>query len=942
MKTIFQRGLSLIMCLILICSTASVMAFGAGAAEPYSYKTYAQNATKENVHYLLDLADDELDKANKGKEGNKKNLEIEVTLIENNSLAVTLAKPILNIFLKGDAIKVVDNEDLILSLNLSSVDNICKTLDNYRVVIELASNETLNKLLDLGHLKNINLDVFDEGMSRAKSGDVKIFSEILELGAANSEIIRLLLSGELDLGVIGDAVKLDLSSFKIGETAKNAIVDALFKDKENYATIKADALKDFDRFVYRDVIGLLSKDIVVDEKTTIDNLITDVFNILVNDYIIGLVKDKSFSFASLGSEYAKLDTIIQIDGSYDFSKIKFTKDTTVLNQINNVLGSVFVEIVPGFKDKWVAGNYTKIGDNVRNLVKYIASSSGLINVNGKSDEALMLEVFKIVFNAADTNGEKEIYEAIKDVKTLTQMVDKIVIHLSGKAYPAGTTYEQVAGDWLIDKVGDTVPLYDTKGQALTANGKNTVWDVLNSVLNFFLVDKNLDAFFGWKASKGQTFFEKLDIILDYTANDGTANFNSKTYITSLLNSVFTVNLQSFVDLTAVKALNFAGKEPVVKFLYNTVYNLLNNWTARSGLTRQTSDYFDKMLSDGEIANIVKIVIKTLSSRSEATASLVGVVFGAIKKDINENITEAGLVPTCTKNGYAPTKRCTRAACNNAVISDKNDVIASRGHRYTSVVTTAAKCAVDGVKTHTCTVCGDKYTTKIAKTGHKLGAWKVTKAATYTTKGWQERRCTVKGCNALLASGPVNMLTLSRPTGLKAKAISTTSIQYSWNPVKGATSYTLYYKTNTGSWKSVTVKNGKTTVKVSKLKKGLTYKFKVVAVAGSNKSKESAIVDSTTMPVAVTFKGLRSQKKKEIVVEWKKISGVTGYEVQYATDKKFKKNKKTVTIKKAGTTKTIIKKLKSKKKYFVRVRAYKTVNKVKVYGAYSKVRNIKCK
>jgi FtsZ-interacting cell division protein ZipA len=83
-------------------------------------------------------------------------------------------------------------------------------------------------------------------------------------------------------------------------------------------------------------------------------------------------------------------------------------------------------------------------------------------------------------------------------------------------------------------------------------------------------------------------------------------------------------------------------------------------------------------------------------------------------------------------------------------------------------------------------------------------------------------------------------------------------------------------------------------------------------------------------------------KKAISVTWKKVSGVKGYQVQVATNKKFKKNKKTVTVKKQKTTKTTVKKLKAKKKYYVRVRTYKIVNGKKVYSSWSKVKSVKTK
>ena len=99
--------------------------------------------------------------------------------------------------------------------------------------------------------------------------------------------------------------------------------------------------------------------------------------------------------------------------------------------------------------------------------------------------------------------------------------------------------------------------------------------------------------------------------------------------------------------------------------------------------------------------------------------------------------------------------------------------------------------------------------------------------------------------------------------------------------------------------------------------------------------------SVAKPKSVTPKTVKAAKKA-VSVEWKKVSGVSGYEIQLATDKKFKKNKKTVTVKKQKTTKTTVKKLKAKKKYYVRVRTYKTVNGKKVYSSWSKVKSVKTK
>lgn len=84
------------------------------------------------------------------------------------------------------------------------------------------------------------------------------------------------------------------------------------------------------------------------------------------------------------------------------------------------------------------------------------------------------------------------------------------------------------------------------------------------------------------------------------------------------------------------------------------------------------------------------------------------------------------------------------------------------------------------------------------------------------------------------------------------------------------------------------------------------------------------------------------KKKALVVYWNKIANVSGYQIQVATDKKFKKNKKTVIVAKQNASKKTVKKLKEKKKYFVRVRAYKIVDGKKSYGKWSKIKSVKTK
>lgn len=125
---------------------------------------------------------------------------------------------------------------------------------------------------------------------------------------------------------------------------------------------------------------------------------------------------------------------------------------------------------------------------------------------------------------------------------------------------------------------------------------------------------------------------------------------------------------------------------------------------------------------------------------------------------------------------------------------------------------------------------------------------------------------------------------------------------------------------------------------------------------ATKPSESATTPSTTQPTTKpsTTKNTETVKpkktsikklskgKKKFTVNWAKISGVKGYQIQYSSDKKFKKNNKSVTVTKQKTTKATVKKLKSKKKYYVRVRTYKTVNGKKIYSSWSKVKSVKTK
>lgn len=182
-------------------------------------------------------------------------------------------------------------------------------------------------------------------------------------------------------------------------------------------------------------------------------------------------------------------------------------------------------------------------------------------------------------------------------------------------------------------------------------------------------------------------------------------------------------------------------------------------------------------------------------------------------------------------------------------------------------------------------------------------------------------------------------------GVKVTSSTTNSIKLKWNKVSGASGYKIYrYNTKTKKYVSLGTTSSKTLTKTIKnLKAGTTYRFYVRAYKKQNGknvygSYSSAVTTSTKL-AKVTLSTPKSSKKNQAVVKWKKVTGGTKYQIQYSTSSKLKKAK-TVTVN-SSSSKTI-KKLSSKKTYYVRVRAYKVLNGKKYYGAWSKIKKVKVK
>lgn len=113
------------------------------------------------------------------------------------------------------------------------------------------------------------------------------------------------------------------------------------------------------------------------------------------------------------------------------------------------------------------------------------------------------------------------------------------------------------------------------------------------------------------------------------------------------------------------------------------------------------------------------------------------------------------------------------------------------------------------------------------------------------------------------------------------------------------------------------------------------------------AKEVEVQTTLKTPKKTSIKKVTSPKKKQIKVTWKKISSVTGYQIQVSTSAKFKKSvTKKYQVSGSRKTSKVIKSLKSKKKYYVRIRTYKTATvdgkKTTKYSGWSAKKTVKVK
>lgn len=186
--------------------------------------------------------------------------------------------------------------------------------------------------------------------------------------------------------------------------------------------------------------------------------------------------------------------------------------------------------------------------------------------------------------------------------------------------------------------------------------------------------------------------------------------------------------------------------------------------------------------------------------------------------------------------------------------------------------------------------------------------------------------------------PGKMGKLSTVSGTRTSS----SLTLTWAKPAGNVSGYQIQKYENNEWKHVAYINSASTLsyKVSSLSAAKAYKFRIRAFTYLTKlryyGEVSASYTTCTVPKTISISSL-STKSKAVTVKWKKTT-CTGYEIQYS-QKSNMSSSKTVTVKSSTATSKKIGSLKKGKKYYFRIRAYKTNGSVTYKAPWSGKKSI---
>ena len=294
---------------------------------------------------------------------------------------------------------------------------------------------------------------------------------------------------------------------------------------------------------------------------------------------------------------------------------------------------------------------------------------------------------------------------------------------------------------------------------------------------------------------------------------------------------------------------------------------------------------------------------------------------------------------CTRCDATTTKAAHDYGSDNVCDTCGYNKTVPHTHNLTLVAAKAATCTEGGKEAYyKCEGCGKFYEDVLGtKEITDLASWGNIAKIAHTTK------------QTVTKATPTANGTIVNYCSVCKKTLSTTVIPKASSIKLKATSLTYNGKVRTPK---VIVKDrtGKTLVKNTdytvSYAKGRKYVGKyAVKITFKGKYSGTKTLYFTIKPKATSISSLTAGSKK-FTVKWKKqATQTTGYQVQYSASSKFSKAK-TVTVGKNTTVSKKISKLSGKKKYYVRVRTYKTVKingkSIRIYSGWSKAKTVTTK
>ncbi len=306
-------------------------------------------------------------------------------------------------------------------------------------------------------------------------------------------------------------------------------------------------------------------------------------------------------------------------------------------------------------------------------------------------------------------------------------------------------------------------------------------------------------------------------------------------------------------------------------------------------------------------------------------------FGAVNKGNTEErakYTEY-VMKTCTQYGI-------KAVWwdNGTVESSGDDFCIINRHNYNHEFPEIISALVD----NSTSTLPDEYFTSCLPTSETTTRITTTATAISTASTTRKTTTTTTGTRPTLP--PLEQV----PTLVSARVTNKNTVSLKWEEIQGVKYYRIYRKFGGSSSYSLlnTLLGDKCSFVDKTAKKGGTYYYKITALNSLGQSTVFSNVKSVKTMSFSSYPTIKlSALKKGLKVTFsKKVTNASGYQISYSVYRNMK-SAKYVNVKSSSKYKNITK-LKARKKYYVRVRAYRTINGKKVYGNWSSKKAITTK